>query len=331
MNMKRINFLVMGALLSSVALTSTPALAGSGDAALRYWTPARMHSAKPLAVTVDRHSGIGHLTVGRSAATSTLGASWPDDNAMMRVTGRVFFTSGGTNYSCSGSVLTDSVSTRSIVLTAGHCVFKQQGAAFYKNWVFIPAYDRNPQPRTSCTATDPALQFPYGCWTARSLVVGSGYASAKKLTTSALQSDWGFAVVTTGGLDGATQLDTAVGASLPLAVPGFTATGQQAYALGYPAAYPYSGGDLVYCAGTIGADARAKNSTWSLGCNMTGGSSGGPWISAYNPATGLGGASSLNSYGYGSAPVMYGPKFTSSTTACFATATTVALGTNAKA
>ena len=61
------------------------------------------------------------------------------------------------------------------------------------NWIFVPNYDQNPS--GSCTGTTPATKFPYGCWTARSLVVGSGFAAAKGLTTSALQSDWSFAVV----------------------------------------------------------------------------------------------------------------------------------------
>ena len=42
-------------------------------------------------------------------------------------------------------------------------------------------------------------------------------------------------------------------------------------------------------------------------CNMTGGSSGGPWLSNFESGTTT--LSSLNSYGYSGQSVMYGPKF----------------------
>ncbi len=48
--------------------------------------------------------------------------------------GKVFFTSGGYNYTCSGS----SVGGRA-VLTAGHCVSNGSGS-WHSNWVFAPAY-----------------------------------------------------------------------------------------------------------------------------------------------------------------------------------------------
>ena len=50
-------------------------------------------------------------------------------------------------------------------------------------------------------------------------------------------------------------------------------------------------------------------------CNMTGGSSGGPWLFGLrgrDPAL-----SSLNSYGRQGLPNMYGPKFNSTTTAVY--------------
>ena len=51
-----------------------------------------------------------------------------------------------------------------------------------------------------------------------------------------------------------------------------------------------------------------------MACNMTGGSSGGPWIAdSTNPGTIEGKVASLNSYGYSGLTVMFGPKFTSDT------------------
>jgi hypothetical protein len=46
---------------------------------------------------------------------------------------------------------------------------------------------------------------------------------------------------------------------------------------------------------------------------MTGGSSGGPWLSGFSTSTGSGTLSSLNSYGYSGVRAMHGPKFNDNT------------------
>ena len=62
-------------------------------------------------------------------------------------------------------------------------------------------------------------------------------------------------------------------------------------------------------------------------CDMTGGSSGGPWLSGFVEATGAGTLGSLNSYGYGKTAVMYGPKFNSRTQATYTAALTATTNT----
>jgi len=93
-------------------------------------------------------------------------------------------------------------------------------------------------------------------------------------------------------------------------------------AFGYPAAGKYDGSVLTFCEGPIGEDARNSNATWSMACDMTGGSSGGPWLAGMDhedqELTGRGGGlSSLNSYGYSDEPFMYGPKFNTDTQAVY--------------
>ncbi|MFM7139250.1 MAG: hypothetical protein ACKOXS_02965 [Actinomycetes bacterium] len=84
------------------------------------------------------------------------------------------------------------------------------------------------------------------------------------------------------------------------------------------AASPYSGNDLVYAFGPIGTDALTSNSTWSMASKLTGGSSGGPWLSGFNSSTYVGKLSSVNSYKYGRDKTkMYGPKFSSKTRESF--------------
>ena len=106
----------------------------------------------------------------------------------------------------------------------------------------------------------------------------NGFATAGGFNTQAMVHDFAFAVVGAGAVpNGAEQeLDVAVG-SYPLATN--VSSGNKLYAFGYPAAGKYRGKDLVYCAGNIFADPYAGNQTWGMTCNMTGGSSGGPWLS----------------------------------------------------
>ena len=55
-----------------------------------------------------------------------------------------------------------------------------------------------------------------------------------------------------------------------------------------------------------------------MACDMTGGSSGGPWVVTSDPTKYAGTIlSSLNSYGYSGVKKMYGPKFNTDTQAVF--------------
>ncbi len=68
------------------------------------------------------------------------------------------------------------------------------------------------------------------------------------------------------------KLSEVVGAQGILFNGGYT---KKMYSFGFPAAAPYDGTRLVYCSGTTGKDFLLTKDH-SLGCNMTGGSSGGP-------------------------------------------------------
>ena len=157
----------------------------------------------------------------------------------------------------------------------------------------------------------------YGCWTARALVVHKGWADEESLTTKATQHDFGVAVVAGGGKTGTTtQLDTAVGGGYAVST-GSMSSGTTVHAFGYPAAGRYKGKDLTYCAGPTFLDQYNGDATLGIACNMTGGSSGGPWLSGFNESTGSGTLSSLNSYGYSGIKNMYGPKFNATTQAVY--------------
>jgi hypothetical protein len=219
----------------------------------------------------------------------------------------------GSDWICSGAVVNDGARAGySLVLTAGHCAVDETTGRFATRWTFIPAFDTAP----TYDCTSPSL--PYGCWTATALVVRKEFATAGSFNDTAVTNDWAFAIVGPGGKSGNAQLDTTVG-TYPIGFSGVS-KGNKLYAFGYPAAGKYHGKDLVYCAGAIVEDAGTSNLTWGMPCNMTGGSSGGPWLSNFEAGTTT--LSSVNSYGYSGQSVMYGPKFNTRTSDTYTAAKT---------
>lgn len=313
----------------ALGLAAAPVHAASAKAEARaqakherivsYWTPARMANAVPRDFAKaqgrfvpaakggskpDKPTGPGGDSGGGSPVT---GASWAAGGDVVSGVGKVFFTMGGVNYTCSGSVVDDPASTSysgefSLVLTAGHCAYDETDGAFATNWMFIPEYEASPT--RTCDGT------VHGCWTARGLVVHTAYAGAGGYNATAIKHDWAFAVVGSGGKDGG-QLDSEV-ADLPIV---FSRDPEFRHAFGYPAQGKYAGNDLVYCAGDVISDSGMSNETWGMACDMTPGSSGGPWFRAF--ADGTGELNSVNSYKYTGGPrknYMFGPKFSTDRT-----------------
>jgi V8-like Glu-specific endopeptidase len=328
-----------GAALMLASIVAAPVAGSSGAAAaaaqaehdriVAYWTPARMAAAIPRDLQPAGSpvipaakggipgppSGGGGGGGGGGDPTAVTGASWTHDGPVLDLTGKVYFVVYPWAYVCSGSVVNDGTrSDYSLVLTAGHCAYDFK-KGFVTNWMFIPDFDANP-----VSGYPPACgNTRYGCWTASGLVVNSGFSSQRNFTSTATRYDWAFAVVGPGGKS-STQLDGL--GSYPIQFGGVSA-GNRLAAFGYPAADPYDGTDLTYCAGNIFSDSNNSNYTWGMKCNMTGGSSGGPWLAGLVETDGTGGTlSSLNSYGYQGGDSMYGPKFNGATEATYNAALT---------
>jgi hypothetical protein len=271
--------LLAGALLATLGLTA-PAqatverkmVAKSAASIASYWTPQRMRAATP-ADTVRTKSGKAAkkpsaYPFNSYEVTSTYGQAPTSTN------GKVFFTLGGTNYVCSGTALLSG--NKSVVWTAGHCVNQGPGA-FATNWSFVPAYKDG--------------SAPMGKFPARQLLTTTPWRTAGDFGY-----DLGAAVVAPVG--GRSLTDVAGGEGIAFNY----ARKQQFQSHGYPAASPFTGQRLWVCDSPWGTDdTSASPATMGIGCDMTGGSSGGGWIvgsSLY----------SVNSYGYSNQrDVMYGP------------------------
>jgi V8-like Glu-specific endopeptidase len=192
--------------------------------------------------------------------------------------GKVFFTLGTFAYVCSGNVVVSE--NDSTVATAGHCVNEGPGA-FVRNFVFVPAY-------LNGTA-------PYGIWPAKAL-----YTTTQWRTAGDIRYDTGFAVTAT--VNGKHLADV-VGAS---GVEFNADHGLSYQAFGYPAAPPFDGQSLKSCSGDATKDPiNPQFKAQGIPCDMTGGSSGGPWMVDSGQDSFQ---NSITSYGYPGGPALiYGP------------------------
>jgi hypothetical protein len=201
--------------------------------------------------------------------------------------GVMFFTQGGIAYRCSAASIGNYA-----IWTAGHCVHDGSGSrdGWSKNIVFVPAYQNG--------------NTPLGVWQAEDLFITTGWHSSKDL-----RYDMGGVVLE---LNGGQKISQVVG-SLGFAYNMDNSLHWMNVA--YPSQAPFNGSTQQICAGSFAnADTSFPSpSPVAMGCDMTRGSSGGPWILDFS---GNAGSNNLlngnNSYRYGSHPEeLYSPYFDS--------------------
>ncbi|MEW9547718.1 serine protease [Nonomuraea sp. NPDC050783] len=293
---------------------------------LDYWTPERMANALPIGL-LDLVTGgdlLGGLTgrprpaaafprlgavpvvpalaasaprgpqAARAPRSGTVGARWGAGGAVARTTGRVFMTVNGADFVCSASTVRSA--SRDVVVTAGHCV-KDGTGQWAQNWTFVPGYGTRGS-------------HPYGRYAARRMFVTGPWARRA-------DDDYDIGMVALATWGGRHVTDVVGGQDIAFNAP----RGGQAYGFGYPADPPYRGDRLVYCAGRLRDDPYKQSRDQGLGCAMTAGSSGGPWLTGFDPASGRGRITSLSSFKYTDDPrTMYGPYFGAIARALFDTA-----------
>jgi V8-like Glu-specific endopeptidase len=229
----------------------------------------------------------------RRPAARISGARWNAGGSVARTTGRVFLTLAGTDFVCSASSVKGA--NRDLVVTAGHCV-KDGTGAWADNWIFVPGYEGGRQ--------------PYGQFTARRMFVAGPWSRSG-------DDSYDVGMVAVNQRNG-NHLHDAVGSQ---DITFGTARGRHTYGFGFPADSPYNGEHLVYCAGSLRDDPNDQTSDQGLRCDMTAGSSGGPWLSGFDPVTGRGTLTSVSSFKYSDdRRTMYGPYFGESAKQLYATA-----------
>ncbi|MBG0830698.1 trypsin-like serine protease [Planomonospora sp. ID67723] len=231
-----------------------------------YWTGARMNAARPAAPRKGSAAPAFQRTGTPTAVARNVAPLAIKGTAQPRSIGRVFFTLGGQDYSCSASVVNSR--GRNLLATAAHCVYGNR--QWVRNWIFIPGYAYSKGQHLK----------PYGVWTMAKVAIEPEWAKS-------YDPDYDYAFVTVGKVSGRNIANVVGGQGILWNQPAKISM----RIFGYPAEYPWAGTKVVSCGQTT-----ALYTVPSAGiarhrfarCPLNGGSSGGPWIRGYSTATGTG-------------------------------------------
>jgi hypothetical protein len=238
---------------------------------------------------------------------------WSGGGALQTAAGRIYFEMPQNasrrrwaGYVCSGTVVKDNASGRSVILTAAHCVYDDANKAFARNVLFIPNQDQTTGSGTDLNCSND----PLGCWTPSFGVVDVDWTT--RTFPDNIPWDYAYYVVPdTGAHEGTTVSSD----SLESVAGGMTLSFAAPVAGTYTRALGYSYSDdpfFMYCAEDMGTEGAAN--WWLPSCGLSGGASGGPWTE-----DGTGGAPfvmSVNSWGYTGSPGMAGPKLNGTSASC---------------
>jgi len=240
----------------SVSISEHP-VETNPNVVLTSWTVASMRNATDDDLLSGTASALTQGSLDQSQGKAAQQQGQPPRNGEpsypLSTVGKVFFTSAaGQNFVCSGTAVASL--NQSVVDTAGHCLY--WNGDWVKNVIFCPLYENG--------------NTPYGCWAARDLEVPSDWIGAKP---NDLHHDFGMAIVAPNSEGALTDLVGGAGWAYNQPV------NQPFYAYGYPAGYPFDGQTRKSCEGSSGTAWKHGGGTVvSIPCNMTGGSSGGPWF-----------------------------------------------------
>ncbi|MFD0257904.1 trypsin-like serine peptidase [Kitasatospora indigofera] len=273
-----------------------PAVAG-------YWNIQRMLDAKPPAQAPDAPAPSAKPTGQPSGQPSAKPSAKPADGGndprparieakpvahpfakQFHVNGKVFFQSGGKDFVCSGTVISDPAhpGKSNLVWTAGHCTHEGKGAGYHENIVFAPAFNSTAALSGGKKGAIEQAE-PYGEWGTVGAIVSpqwAGEAEPEGALNGSIHYDFSIIKVANPKAGGK-SLEETVGGSVPV---WFNAPRDQLSinTYGYPAAEPYDGVELETCAGgkpvRLSKDA-SRPPLLTVGCSNTGGSSGGGWFS----------------------------------------------------
>ncbi len=252
-------------LYSTVTTSAQPVVEytvnANANGVINYWTATSMSNATNAdqqdgstdnftQANLDASAGKGNQQQGQLPRDGSL--SYP-----LSTVGKVFFSNAsGQDMVCSGTAIASG--NHNTVDTAGHCLYWQGG--WVQNVIFCPLYEN--------------ANTPYGCWAARDLEVPSDWINRKQ---NDLHHDFGMVIVAPNDEGNLTDVVGGAGWAYNQAIS------SPFYAYGYPAGQPFDGQTRQSCENRVGkAWQHAGGKVVSIPCDMTGGSSGGPWFIQVN-------------------------------------------------
>lgn len=203
--------------------------------------------------------------------------------------GKLFFKQRGSSYVCSAASI-----RRYAIWTAGHCVHdgSNSSAGWSTDVVFVPAYLNNSRPRQT--------------WSAKTVATSTYWYS--RGNPNGLRYDFGAAGLLKNGSSGIGDIVGYLGFAWDWGYQ------QHWNDFGYPAQSPFNGETMHTCQASYAYSLSYGNigpTTQAIGCDMTGGCSGGPWILQFGTNNYLNGDNSYRRSGY--SKELNSPHFTSGT------------------
>lgn len=197
--------------------------------------------------------------------------------------GKVFFDTPEGSMVCSGTVVKDpnAPGQSNLVATAGHCVHGGAEGGWFKNIMFVPAYNNDGLSPVELEEAPLEQHAPHGLYWA-DYVSSTEYWIDNGTEMGGDGAHGDFAVMSVTPEDGGGQsLEEVVGTAVDVNFDAPSVSGLGDVSLyGFPAAPPYDGVLMYHCVdspGRLSLDATMPGMYWA-GCTMTGGSSGGPWL-----------------------------------------------------
>ncbi|GLS84759.1 Ig-like domain-containing protein [Paraferrimonas haliotis] len=246
-------------------------------------------------------------------------APWADGGVVQTAAGRLFYempTSRNlrrwAGYVCSGTVINDGRTGRTVIVTAAHCVYDDANKAFARNVLFIPN-----QAQTTGSGTDSNCDNdPLGCWVASFGVVENNWSD--RTFPDNIPWDYAYYVAFDDNHQGpgSSDIEATTGSfTINFQAPQQGSGGADQTSIDYTRGMGYSYSDdpnFMYCAENM--TSNGPDNWWLANCGLSGGSSGGPWI---QPNVNALEVMSVNSWGYSDgSPGMAGPKLNGTTAQC---------------
>jgi V8-like Glu-specific endopeptidase len=218
---------------------------------------------------------------------------WPLTGLTGSTTGRLYlFTAGQSMQTyhglCSGAVITSK--TRNIVVTAAHCMYQPQRTGPRVPVVFAEFVPGDQRERSVT---------PYGVWRSSHFTIDPQFARhtvsvrrGDKEYTRGAGADDDFAFLAMDPQNGRNIQDVTGGQGVAFDT-GWTSVWQ----LGYPSAPPFDGTSERMCASSPSSSTSDEHNLVWLACTMTPGSSGGAYLTDFDPRAGAGYVFAVQSLG----------------------------------